>query len=315
MQEAFVFDVNDGKQYHAATIQDVEDGLLLACFAGPREGSQKTGIWGAEYRDGRWGNQRLLVDPLQPSGRRYPLWNPVFSRSGDGRILLYYQVGPSPSRWWGAYIESVDEGATWSQPRLLDSGRIGPVRGRPVVLPSGVMLIPTSTENEAWRICFERSEDRGEAWSAHGPRASSLSAIQPVLLIHGQAIQSLCRTTEGFLGECWSFDEGLSWTDLRLTQIPAPDAAIDVVRANDGQFLLLHNSGAAGRAVLIMSASTDGEQWRPVHVLENGEGEFSYPSACVTRCGDLHIAYTWRRETIKHVSFTAEELRGLLDAV
>ncbi|ABC28174.1 hypothetical protein HCH_01307 [Hahella chejuensis KCTC 2396] len=43
--------------------------------------------------------------------------------------------------------------------------------------------------------------------------------------------------------------------------------------------------------------------------------EYSYPGAYISRSGDLHIAYTWRRKTIKHVSFTAGELRELMDAV
>jgi predicted neuraminidase len=48
--------------------------------------------------------------------------------------------------------------------------------------------------------------------------------------------------------------------------------------------------------------SADGRSWRQAAVLENdGLGEYSYPAMVQARDGRVHVAYTWRRERIRHV--------------
>ena len=77
-------------------------------------------------------------------------------------------------------------------------------------------------------------------------------------------------------------------------------------------------SGDGTRYPLSIALSCDGGQTFPfVRDLESGEardytpGEFSYPAAAQDpSTGVLHLSYTWRRETIKHVAVDVAWLAG-----
>ena len=53
-----------------------------------------------------------------------------------------------------------------------------------------------------------------------------------------------------------------------------------------------------------MAISPNGKEWFAALELENDADRtqrYSYPAVVQTRDGLVHIAYTWRRERIKHV--------------
>ena len=81
--------------------------------------------------------------------------------------MLFYKVGPSPSTWWGMVMTSADGGRTWSEPRRLPDGMLGPIKNKPVQLANGDILSGSSTEHDGWRVHFERSSDNGATWTAH----------------------------------------------------------------------------------------------------------------------------------------------------
>ncbi len=45
----------------------------------------------------------------------------------------------------------------------------------------------------------------------------------------------------------------------------------------------------------------DGRTWQAALVLENDNGEYSYPAIIQTADGLVHITYTWKRQRVKHV--------------
>ena len=71
---------------------------------------------------------------------------------------------------------------------------------------------------------------------------------------------------------------------------------------------LVYNHTRTGRSPLNLARSADdGKTWKPVATLEDAPGEFSYPAIIQTADGRLHVAYTWNRRHIKHVSFPTEK--------
>jgi len=52
---------------------------------------------------------------------------------------------------------------------------------------------------------------------------------------------------------------------------------------------------------LSVAVSRDGTEWKHVLDLETAVGEYSYPAIIQARDGAVHIAYTWKREKIRHV--------------
>ena len=96
---------------------------------------------------------------------------------------------------------------------------------------------------------------------------------------------------------------------MSLTSLPNPNSGIDAVTLGDGRHLLVYNHTAKGRSPLNLAISADGEEWKPVAVLENEPGEFSYPAVIQTKDGLVHISYTWKRQRVRHIVVDPKEIR------
>jgi predicted neuraminidase len=228
----------------------------------------------------------------------------VLFQPKEGPLMLFYKVGPSPSRWWGMLITSDDAGKTWSQPRRLPEGILGPIKNKPVQLPDGALLCGSSTEDSGWRVHMERTPDLGKTWTKTEPlnEGRRLSAIQPTILTHGNnKLQILCRTRQKKIGESWSTDGGKTWGEMTLTDLPNSSTGIDAVTLKDGRHLLVYNHTPLGRSPLNVAVSKDGKTWTPALVLEDKPGEYSYPAVVQAGDGLVHVTYTWKRQRIRHV--------------
>ncbi len=320
VRSEFVFETAPFASAHASTMVETRDGLVAAWFGGTREGAADVGIWLSRQERGQWASPVEVATGGQPDGTRHPCWNPVlFDVPGKG-LTLFYKVGPSPQTWWGMARSSSDGGRTWSDARRLPDGILGPIKNKPVQLPDGALVNPSSTESQEqpsrWRVHFERSVDAGATWTVAVPPASAdgsrIDAIQPSILIHpGGRLQALGRTRSGRIFETASADGGRTWTPLTLTVLPNPSAGTDAVTLRDGRHLLVYNHTAQGRSPLNVSLSRDGTVWEAALVLESEPGEYSYPAVIQASDGLLHVSYTWKRQRIKHVVIDPAGLKSI----
>lgn len=306
VSSGFVHDDPPTPSCHASTIVEARKGFLAAWFGGTDEGEPDVCIYLARLDGGKWSKPSKVIDGLQDDGRRFPCWNPVLARPKDGPVLLFAKVGPSPSKWWGVLSTSVDDGQTWSKPRKLPEGILGPIKNKPIVLPDGALLCPSSAEDKelGWRVFLERTPDLGKTWASVGPLNDGLkiAAIQPSILTHpGGTLQVLCRSRQGKIAESWSSDLGKTWTPMALTDLPNPNSGTDALTLLGGRHLLVYNPIPKGRTPLAVALSDDGKSWKQALVLEDQPGEYSYPAAIQAADGRVHVTYTWKRERIKHV--------------
>src|SRR5258707_14505606 len=133
---------------------------------------------------------------------------------------------------------SDDRGKTWQTPRRLPEGILGPIKNKPLQLPNGDILCPTSTEGSGWRVHFERTSDLGKTWQATAPinDGKEISAIQPSILFHKDArLQAIGRTRQGKIYQVWSEDGGKTWGRMTLTALPNPNSGTDAVTLKDGR--------------------------------------------------------------------------------
>jgi predicted neuraminidase len=305
-------------QCHASTLVETSSGIVAAWFGGTREKNNDVGIWISHLAGGTWSTPVEVVNGIQNDSLRYPCWNPVLFQPVDGPLMLFYKVGPNPRQWWGEMMTSEDQGFTWSASRNLGESSlgplIGPVKNKPVQLDDGTILCPSSTETndhgkDFWRVHFEWTRDLGETWQLVGPINDGIEfgAIQPTILQYeGGALQILCRTMQNVISESWSYDGGKTWSTMRATELPNPNAGIDAVSLMDGRQLLVYNhsrggSGSPGREILNVAISRDGKSWKTVMTLEKQKGEYSYPAVIQSSDGLVHITYTYDRKSIKYV--------------
>ena len=347
----FVFDDAPHPECHASTIAETASGTLVAAwFGGTAERNADVGIWfsrleavqsasaadarrpaGAPARPaaiGRWSAPVEVANGVQADGARYPTWNPVLHQSPrDGApLLLFYKVGPSPPEWWGMVMESEDDGRTWSEPRRLPDGILGPIKNKPITLSDGSLLAGSSIENApeppAWRAHFERSPDLGRTWVRSASLAGATAAgedfwiIQPTILkLGGGELLALFRSKQSRIAASRSADRGLTWGPIFATGLPNPDAGVDGVTLADGRHLLVYNhkvrvdgAWAGSRSRLNVALSDDGDVWDAALMLEDQDGEYSYPAAIQTGDGLVHVTYTHRRTRIRHVVLDPAEL-------
>ena len=290
---------------HAVTLAETAPGELMAAwFGGHHEGAEDVRIWGTTYRAGHW-NQAVQLTQALPDNA-HAQWNPVLFNH-DGVLYLHFKAGESPRSWQGYYQRSHDQGHVWSEAQAQPPDFLGPIRNKPLAVTEQRVLYPSSTEHQGWRAHIEVQQGQ-ELFQVAIPDPQHLGAIQPALLRHCNGlIQALCRTRSGIIAQSFSRDHGSSWSELETTSLPNPNSAIDAITLKNGQHLLVYNPVLAGRSPLVVALSNDGQNWDYQLTLDDGEGEFSYPTVIEADNGAIHIAYTWQRRAIRHVELRQQK--------
>jgi predicted neuraminidase len=100
-----------------------------------------------------------------------------------------------------------------------------------------------------------------------------------------------------------SFDRGRTWSEAVRSGLPNPNSAVEVIKLKNGHWVLAYNDSQNKRTPLCLTLSEDeGRTWIHKRNLEDAVGgRFSYPSLCQGPDGRIHISYTFRRRSIKHV--------------
>jgi predicted neuraminidase len=218
-------------------------------WVGTGEGNPDVAIWRARRHAGQWQPPVELV--REPNT---PTWNPVFFHSGDGLLWLYYKFGTSPQQWTAGRMSSRDEGQSWSKAEHLPAGLYGPIRAKPLVLPKGLIVSGSSVESyNSWAAWVERSTDFGKTWSRFGPIMPPQGGIiQPtVIQVAGKHLRFYARSNQlGRICVSDSYDEGVTWSAARATDLPNPNSGIDVVHLKDARYVVVYNHTPRGRTPL-----------------------------------------------------------------
>lgn len=289
---------------HASTIVETNDGLLAAWFGGSYERHPDVSIYTSRFKDGKWSDPVMVADGVQNESLRYPCWNPILFKRENGDLILYFKVGPSPSTWWGEYKISTDEGKTWSHMETIPRACIGPIKNKPVIIPGGKILYPTSIEIVGkWNVYMEMSDQDLTNWEKIEIDNNGFDAIQPSVLFYKDgALQILCRTKNKSVVESWSKDNGKTWSKLMATELPNNNSGTDAVTLSNNLQIIIYNPITEGRNKLAIAGSYDGKIWEKLVNLEDqSSGEFSYPAIIQDKEGNIHAVYTYNREKIKYV--------------
>ena len=356
---------------HGSCLTALPNGSLLCVwFGGSREGAADTEIYfsvgrprytavkekkqdsGREHiHDGRV-QETLEVscdwtEPVCITNMPEACWNPVLLVQHE-HVLLFFKTGNKIADWKTMVMLSRTDPVYWGHPRPLvpgdSTGGRGPVRTKPILLPSGRICAGGSIERGEWQCFCDYSDNYGITWNRtallglnllalnlpedgeHGhtePVAVSelppLSAqsfngrgvIQPVIWQELGRLHMYMRSTEGYIYSSVSEDEGKHWTDPQPTELYNNNSGFDVIRVPGGRLFLACNPvrgnwGARTPLALFMGRE-DGSRWEMFLRLEKGTGEFSYPSLTYTFNG-LWVSYTYNRENIAVAFLTWREI-------
>ena len=286
--------------------------------------------------------------------RRKACWNPVITEMPNGELWLFFKVGLKVSDWTGWLCKSKDGGKTWSDKEPLPKGFLGPIKNKPEII-DGRLLCPSSTEDNGWKFHMEIYDIAKKEWKYVGPVKAELAmrtedmktasgsvaskkedieapdaggvatkdgrhpidCIQPsILKLKDGRLQVLMRTRNGKIGTSFSSDNGDTWSNVTLLDVPNNQSGTDAVTMQDGRHVLIYNDFASlpgtkkgVRTPLSIAISDDGTHWHHALTLEDSPiSQYSYPSIIQGKDGKLHAVYTWRRLRIAYKEIDPAQL-------
>ena len=337
-KEFFPIEAERKKMRHASSLLALPDGSIMgAYFAGTYEGEADTNIYVTiRSPEGQWSPSRKIS-----TEENIAHWNPVLALDSNRRISLFYKLGSAISKWKTIVRRSYDYGLSWTPAQELvpgDEGGRGPVRNKVLITKERIWIAGASIEREtSWTAFVDRSFDEGNTWirsntltisdnhqALHCPQTSvnfnnstiavtaqsfkGKGIIQPTLWEDSQHnIHMLLRSTEGVAYRSDSEDQGASWSPPYPTSIPNNNAALDIISLDDGCLILAYNpvkENWGKRTPLILSISQDnGFTWKKALILEEGNGEYSYP-AIICKENTIYVSYTKNRDAIVFVQIS-----------
>lgn len=303
--------------HHASSITEAANGdLLVTWYGGSYESSDDEALFLARRKKGErtWEQPRMLLrNPEAPVGnavvfkdQRGRLWivwgrmearQPLLAHTGWERTRLLYRI-------------SEDNGVTWSKDTLFPMDTTGWLpRNLPIQLATGELVLPLSDERDNRDLSFfVITKDAGSTWtrSANVPNSQAQGEQPTVAQRQDGSLLAFLRTGPRLL-QTESFDRGMTWSPAKLTDFKNPDAAISLRALRNGNLILAWNNQERGRSPLHIARSTDGGRtWSSPLMLESNPGEYSYPSVFQSSDGLIHVIYTYRRYSIKHVVFNED---------
>ncbi|MEZ5351954.1 MAG: exo-alpha-sialidase [Bryobacteraceae bacterium] len=190
-------------------------------------------------------------------------------------------------------------------------------RAHPVELPSGRILVPLYSDGYSYSL-MAITDDFGKTWSTSEPLVS-LGGIQATIARKKDGALVAYMRDNGpppkrlLVSE--SRDEGVTWSEVRDSNLPNPGSGAEVITLRDGAWALIYNDTEKGRHSLAVAISTDeGVSWQWKRHLELTEGgSYHYPSLIQAQDGSLHATYSYfdkAGKSIKHAHFNLEWVKA-----
>jgi predicted neuraminidase len=328
---------------HAANLIELHNGdVLCAWFSGTWEGNSDVGIVISRLAKGstKWSQTRLIDNR---DGESFQ--NPVIFEAPDGSVHLFHTTqgaGAGEANAQVLHVLSKDHGKTWSAPELLFEKPGSFTRHPLLVLKDGTWLLPLTYVTsygigegaETNYSSVMLSKDAGKSWKECLIEGSQ-GKVQPSAILDGsnglvifyrdRASNHIYRSTSV---------DGCRWSTPEPGQLPNNNASVQAFQLRNGHTVIAFDNSAANRSgatvvgglrkPLSVAVSKDGgvtwvavrdvEIGRPGYgaaegsIKQPGREEYSYPSIIQLRSGRIMVAYTYRRQTIKVVSFSEDWL-------
>lgn len=318
-------EVPTGPYKHPASITELDNGdLYIAFYGGEGEYQPGTSVFGIRLPKGgtAWSEPaRLAQDPF------YSVGNPVLWQGPGSRVWLFYVVRPGET-WSTSRIAvkiSTDGARTWSDSSIVSFEPGMMVRSQPIVLSDGDILLPVyretghDTESVGSGTCslFLRFDPRSGSWTETNRVFSRLGNLQPsVVQVDEDYLIAYCRrggdygpTDDGYMVRTESHDGGRTWTEGRDTEFPNPNSAVEFIRLESGNLVLVYNDSMTRRSPLTAALSTDGGHTFPHRLnLVEGDNSFAYPYAVQTQDGKIRVIYTSDRRSVINMAVFEESL-------
>jgi predicted neuraminidase len=333
--ETFLVTPGEFKLSHSATIQDLPNGDLLACWYSSPEIGKEAAVDVQIYCRRKnhdqiiWQEKTLVVKAHETANISDPsssIGNPTLYNDGQ-TVWLFYTAIKAPNvigkLFWSSKIEyktSIDNGRTWSVAKSLRPDHEGELpRGRILGISPGHFLLPLYHERDfrTGFICdikttLDQISNLACTDFDGGPHS------QPTLMEINNGQHAYFRAQKGgklLHASRKSMSE--PWTEVLPLELPNPDSSAAAESTNNLNGLLVYNDSSTAREPLVLSHSTDGINFKIIKILDGmynnpaGSKEYSYPQILRDQKGEYHVVYTYDwRHAIKYIHFNEAWLQS-----
>jgi predicted neuraminidase len=206
-------------------------------------------------------------------------------------------------------------------------------RTHPVVVSGDRMIVPLYSDGFSFSL-MAITDDWGKTWRTSTPLCG-YGNIQPTIVERKDgALYALMRDNGPApkrLQQSISRDRGETWSDVTDSPYLNPGSSAEMIKLQNGNWLLISNDTERGRGRLAVQISDDeGITWKwkrylDADQLKSGTEQYHYPSIIQAKDGTLHAVYSdhWLKpnlpldpdgdpaaKTIKYVHFNEEWVRG-----
>jgi len=322
---------------HAANLLQLKNGdLLCVWFAGSWEGNSGVGIVLSRLNRGShtWTKPQLIDNHDAESYQ-----NPVIFQSPDGAVHIYHTTqgaGAGEANSKVLEVVSHDNGQHWSAPAVLFDNGGSFTRHPLLVLAPKTWLLPMTYVTskgigegaETNYSAMKLTRDGGAHWEECGV-TDSFARVQPtVVQIDSHHFVAWFRDRKSQWVYRSTSSDGCHWSKPEATPLPNNNASVQAFRLQNGHIVLVFNNSHDDRSgskpipglrkpLSIALSEDNGATWSYVRDLETGRPgfgieeqrpktpgreEYSYPTVTQTSDGRIHVAFTYRRQTIKEVT-------------
>ncbi len=175
---------------------------------------------------------------------------------------------------------------------------------------------PTFIDDDNW-VCFAYDQmtdtygynlthDGGKTYTRHysGKKLKTDFDETMAYKMDDGTLRMLARCGAGCLAECYSYDNGLTWTDAVSSGIVSADTRFFVQKLPSGRVLLINNDDPKARSKMTVQLSEDdGKTWKYKKCIDERDA-VSYPDADY-RDGKIYLVYDRGRTSTKEILFTS----------
>lgn len=301
---------------HAATITEYEGQLYMSWYVYEDKENEKGQIVYCKYdkATNEWAKSIIAFPSLGGSSQG----NPVLF-TFNNKLHLFFVI--LKRHYWNSseiYSSSFDsKSSSWSIPQKINTPEGIMVRHRPMLIGNQA-IIPAYDENTMTTILYS-FQNNISIWTEYSRITES--CIQGDLFsFNEQECQMYLRSTNESrkILKSVSANAGKQWEATRMTKLHCPLSGIAAIALKSGKILIANNQTELHKRNPISLSLSDSKgldfdlgTW---HV-DKTNIELSYPTLFQDSEEVIHLAFTFNRKMIKHISFTEGELISQLETV
>lgn len=301
------------------------DGRLAAAWAaGSAAEATDLAIYFSTLGRAGWSEPQPIVTRETAAGSLFAhirrVGQPVLQADGDGLHLWFIAFGIGGNTIL-SHSQSSDGGRRWSAPRRLATSPLagfGTTLGAPPLpLADGGRGLPLQRTLLAGHGEWLRLTADGRIVDkARLPPTGR--RLPPAIIAIDQQRAIALAGAGGQIGSASTANGGRLWqagatSGLPGADLPLADLPLAVLRLASGRLLLAGNPPPGRETLALWLSADNGQSWQAARQVESASdsaADFTAPALALGGDGRVHLAYAWRGQGIRYVTFSEAWLAG-----